>query len=243
MVTVLTDSHITGSLTTQRAADLGVRTSTLEEVVAEVEAGVLEFDLGLSMVYWRKIPKALIDRAALGVINFHPAPLPEYKGTGGYNLAILEGLDTWAVTAHYVDEDIDTGEIIEVDRFSIDPERETVVTLEGTSMRRLLEQAFRVVEKVERQGRLAGRPNEGGRYISRREMEAMKEIRPGDDIDRKIRAFWFPPYAGATIEVDGRPYTLVNKEILATLSAGGATSLMSQPSVSDAPSVPHQQEG
>ena len=32
----------------------------------------------------------------------------------------------------------------------------------------------------------------------------MKRINPGDDIDAKIRAFWFPPYDGAFIEIDGQ---------------------------------------
>ena len=37
------------------------------------------------------------------------------------------------------------------------------------------------------------------------------------NIDNKIRAFWFPPYDGASLEVDGKTYTLVNRSILESL--------------------------
>ena len=40
-------------------------------------------------------------------------------------------------------------------------------------------------------------------------------MRPGDDIDRKLRAFWYPPYPGAVLEVDGRELTLVSEQLLA----------------------------
>ena len=43
-------------------------------------------------------------------------------------------------------------------------------------------------------------PNIGGRYVSRDEMEATKQIHDGDNIEKKIRAFWFPPYDGAYVK-------------------------------------------
>ena len=65
--------------------------------------------------------------------------------------------------------------------------------------------------------------NKGGRYISREEMEAMKKISENDDIDRKIRAFWFPPYTGAYMEINGEKYTLINDYILKTLAKNGTS--------------------
>lgn len=228
---VLTDSHLDGSPTAAVAKSVGIPLLSLEEAVEALECDELTFDFGASVVYWRVIPPALINAAKMGIINFHPAPLPKYKGTAGYNLAILEGLDEWAITAHYIDAGVDTGPIIEVDRFGIDPARETVRTLEAVSMRRMATQFARVVgAAVSTPDRLPCTPNEGGQYISRGEMEAMKLILSGDDVDRKIRAFWFPPYTGATVMLNGTPYTLVNQQILESLTDGtGATSLHSDP--------------
>ncbi len=39
-----------------------------------------------------------------------------------------------------------------------------------------------------------------------------------DILDSKIRAFWFPPYDGAFIEVNGKKYTLIDREILASIA-------------------------
>lgn len=241
VVGVLTDSHLEGSATAAVAERHGVPLFTYETASEALRAGEMTFDLGVSFVYWRILKSDLLMHPPLGIINFHPAPLPEYKGTGGYNLAILNALDTWAVTAHYMDAGIDTGGIIEVAEFAIDRDRETARTLEATSMAKLLELYRRTVARVTCEQRLATRPNVGGRYVSRSEMEAMKQIVPGDDVDRKIRAFWFPPYRGAWIEVEGRPFTLVNEAILESLAGEGVTHLhkphRTGPQIRDALSV------
>ena len=39
----------------------------------------------------------------IGCLNFHPAPLPDLRGVGGYNVAILEGMREWGVSCHFVD--------------------------------------------------------------------------------------------------------------------------------------------
>ena len=44
-------------------------------------------------------------------------------------------------------------------------------------------------------------------------------MRPGDDLARKLRAFWYPPWPGAVIEVDGRRLTLVDDALLAEVAA------------------------
>ena len=42
----------------------------------------------------------------------------------------------------------------------------------------------------------------------------MKQIRDGDNIEKKIRAFWFPPYDGAYVKINGQKYTLINRQLL-----------------------------
>lgn len=54
----------------------------------------------------------LILKAKFGVINFHCAPLPEYRGAANYFWILANGeKDTYA-TLHYVNEGLDTGNII-----------------------------------------------------------------------------------------------------------------------------------
>jgi len=226
---VLTDSHLKGSPTTIVARELGLPTLEFDEALSQMKNGLLSFDLGISILYWRKLKEEFLTIPSRGVINFHPALLPEYKGTGGYNLAILDSLSEWGVSAHYVDDEIDTGNIIKIDKFNIDLEKETVVSLESKSMtvlenmvQNVFSQALSLTEK------LPSEPNVGGRYVSRAEMESMKKIELGDDIERKVRAFWFPPYVGAYIEFEGKKYTLVSQEILHGLALTGITSLFAE---------------
>ena len=172
-------------------------------------------DLAVSLLFPKRLRADQLSLARLGAINFHPAPLPEYRGVGGYNLAILEGLTQWAVTAHYMTETIDAGPIIDVEWFPFDPESATIASLMDKSNGVLSTQAKRVIKAaVEADGPLPTIPNEGGRYVDRNELEAMKRIEPGDDVARKVRAFWFPPYRGAYVEIDGKAYTLVDDDLL-----------------------------
>jgi methionyl-tRNA formyltransferase len=59
-------------------------------------------------------------------------------------------------------------------------------------------------------------------------METMKEIRPGDDVSRKIRAFWFPPYDGAYQLIGNQKFTLVNQLILQQLADPSASNLFTE---------------
>jgi methionyl-tRNA formyltransferase len=232
VVGVLTDSHLATSSTGDVARRAGLPIMTIEEAQSCYLSGKLRFDLGVSMLYWRKIKGDLLSAAPRGIINFHPAPLPAYKGTAGYNLAILEGLSEWATTAHYIDESIDTGAIIDVSRFQISSRSETAQTLERKSQEALFSQFSRVISRALASPMLLETsPNGPGRYVTRAEMEAMKRIKPGDDLEIKTRAFWFPPYDGAYVEIDGKRYTLVSQEMLRQLAEPGTSSLFSPPQV------------
>lgn len=90
-----------------------------DAAVYAIKSHKLHFDIGLMMHYWRKLRDAFLTLPKLGSTNLHPAILPEYKGTGGCNLAILEGRSDWGVSAHYVGGEIDTSEIIDFDKFPI----------------------------------------------------------------------------------------------------------------------------
>lgn len=224
IVGVLTDSHLENSACTLVAQEKNLPLYDYETASKLINNRELEFDLGLSVLYWHKLKDGFIHAPRLKTINFHPAPLPEYKGTAGYNMAILDGLSEWGVTAHYVDEEIDTGEIIEVLSFPICPDTETAKSIEKTSQDRLYQLFTSVVSRVlSTKGALKSTPNIGGRYISRAQMEAMKEIKVGDDIPRKIRAFWFPPYDGAYVKINGKKYTLVDECILNSLSGANVS--------------------
>jgi len=174
-------------------------------------------DLVLSFLFWKRIRPPLIELGSVGCLNFHPSPLPDIRGLGGYNVAILEGLAEWGVSAHFVDEAFDTGDIVRVDRFAIDPDSETALSLDMVSQERLLAMFGEVVDQAAAQRELPRSPQGEGRYVTSEEFEEMRRVRPGDPpelTERRMRAFWYPPHDGATIEVAGRTLTLVDRRLL-----------------------------
>jgi len=194
VVGVLTDNHLSVSPTADTAMRLGMPVLTHDGVGDLLASGELQIDLCLSMLYWRKLTSPFLNTPRRGAINFHPAPLPRYKGCGGYNLAILEARADWGVTAHYMDETIDTGAIIEVDSFPIDPERETAKSLERMCQEKLFSQFKRVVTlAATSQDRLPSTRNVGGHYVSRTDMERMKEVLPMDDVRQRSVHSGFHP--------------------------------------------------
>jgi len=197
-----------------------VQDAELYDTIAAPQGARLDLegvDLVLSFLFWRRIRRPLIELGRIGCLNFHPAPLPDLRGVGGYNVAILEGLAEWGVSAHFVDEDLDTGDVVRVDRFPIDPLSETALSLDVRSQEHLLA-LFRDVVDLALAGVELGRTPQGeGRYVTRSEFEELRRVHPGDPpelTERRIRAFWYPPYEGATVELAGRKLTLVDHGLL-----------------------------
>ena len=178
-------------------------------------------DAVFSFLFWKRIRPPLIELGRLGCLNFHPAPLPDMRGLGGYNVAILEDWPEWGVSAHYVDADFDTGDLVRVDRFPIDRERETALSLDFRSQARLLELFRWTVDELAADRDLPRTAQGEGRYVTREEFESLRVVTPGDPAGltaRRIRAFWYPPHDGATLELDGQPVTLLDRGLLAEVA-------------------------
>lgn len=80
------------------------------EFLAEIDA--LSPELNLSVSYDQILRRKIIESAPLGFVNVHAGKLPYYRGRNVINWAIINGETEIGLTAHYVDEGIDTGDII-----------------------------------------------------------------------------------------------------------------------------------
>ena len=200
------------------ARRLGLRLTSDEQLYADIAEGSLaDIDLVISFLFWKRIRPPLIELASVGCLNFHPAPLPDIRGIGGYNVAILEDFAEWGVSAHFVDEDFDTGDLVRVDRFPIDRESETALSLDIRSQECLLALFRDVIGLALAREPLPREPQGEGRYVTRKEFEVLRRVGPDDPpelTERRIRAFWYPPFDGATIELGGRTLTLVDRSLL-----------------------------
>lgn len=208
-----------------RAANVPVLhdSEKLYEKIGRDDQSIQNIDLVISFLFAKRIREPLIKLGSRGCINFHPAPLPDYKSRAGYNTAILEQKKTFGVSSHFIDsETFDAGPIIKVLRFSMDPEKETAWSLEKKTQPKL-DQLFEETMKLFMNGKpIRTKKNKGGLYLTGAELEKLKEVFPEKEtpaeIERKIRAFFFPPYHGAYVMLGGKKYTLLGDEMLHTLA-------------------------
>jgi len=193
--------------------------SVVYEMIAKRDKKVQGIDLVVSYLYWKKIRQPLIDIGRAGCINFHPAPLPDYKSRAGYNTAILDGRRQFGVSAHFITtEEFDSGPIIRVKKFPIRVDTETAYTLERKTQEKLFELFKETIERFCRGDAIPTKKNVGGLYLTAKQLGALKLIDTKndslEDINKKIRAFFFPPYRGATLKIKGQDFTLINDEVL-----------------------------
>ncbi|MCT4655439.1 MAG: methionyl-tRNA formyltransferase [Cohaesibacter sp.] len=69
-------------------------------------------DVLVSMSFNQILRQDIINAAPLGFINCHAGDLPFYRGRNPLNWVLVNGENAFGVTVHYVDEGIDTGDII-----------------------------------------------------------------------------------------------------------------------------------
>lgn len=81
-----------------------------KEFLSKLEA--LNINLIVSVNFDQILKKEIINLPTNGCINTHASLLPCYRGRAPLNWAILKGEKEVGVTVHYIDEGIDTGDII-----------------------------------------------------------------------------------------------------------------------------------
>ncbi|MGD0755420.1 MAG: methionyl-tRNA formyltransferase [Bacteroidales bacterium] len=64
------------------------------------------------VVAFRMLPEEVWKMPPLGTINLHASLLPDYRGAAPINRAIINGETTTGVTTFFIDEKIDTGNIL-----------------------------------------------------------------------------------------------------------------------------------
>lgn len=78
-------------------------------------------DLIAVVAFGKILPKTVLDFPKYGCLNLHVSLLPKYRGAAPMQRAIMEGERETGVTVMYMDEGLDTGDMLAVERFEIGP--------------------------------------------------------------------------------------------------------------------------
>ena len=74
------------------------------------EIDAYDYDIGISYCYpWIIHVDKYPDRV---FYNYHPAPLPKYKGLHVYEQALKDKVEEWAVSLHIMTSEVDSGELL-----------------------------------------------------------------------------------------------------------------------------------
>lgn len=82
----------------------------IRQSVAELAA--LRPDIAVVVAYGQLLPRSVLDVPRLGCINIHASLLPRYRGASPIQAAIREGDAESGVTIMFMDEGLDTGDIV-----------------------------------------------------------------------------------------------------------------------------------
>ena len=113
------------------------------------ELETFEADIFILSGYNKILKKMIIDIPPLGTINLHGGKLPEYRGAAPINWQIINGEETGGCSIIYVDEGIDTGDIIAQEIYPITPQdtHNSVLEKTLTIFPPLLEKVLKQIEE------------------------------------------------------------------------------------------------
>jgi methionyl-tRNA formyltransferase len=111
------------------------------------ELAAIKADLFV-VVAFRMLPEAVWNMPPLGSLNLHGSLLPHYRGAAPINWAVINGEKTTGVTTFFIDEKIDTGEIILQSQIMINPS-ENAGSLHDKLMKLGTKLVIKTIEQIE----------------------------------------------------------------------------------------------
>ena len=91
-----------------------------EDAVAEIRA--LAPDVIVVMAYGQILPPAVLEIPSIACLNLHASLLPSHRGAAPIQAAIVEGDSETGITVMYMDEGLDTGDVMLQKRIEIAPD-------------------------------------------------------------------------------------------------------------------------
>jgi methionyl-tRNA formyltransferase len=176
--------------------------------------GVLQPDLIVVMAYGQILPREVLEIPKTACLNLHASLLPRWRGAAPIQAAIAAGDRETGITVMYMDEGLDTGEILLQKKIEIAPD-ETGGSLHDR-LAQLAPDALREAISLLAGGNAPRRPqeNELATYAPKLEREhgRIDWAEPAQVIKRKIRAF--DPWPGTFMNFGNRKLKIFRATIV-----------------------------
>ncbi|MFQ9515024.1 MAG: methionyl-tRNA formyltransferase [Eubacterium sp.] len=161
-----------------------VKDSEFVDILREINPDVI-----VVIAFGQILSKEILDLPRFGCINVHASLLPKYRGAAPIQWAVIDGEKETGVTTMYMAEGLDTGDIIDVSRVTLD-EKETGGSLFDKLAEEGGELILRTLEKLEN-GTATRTPQDDTRstYAGKitKELGNIDFSKPAEEIERLIR--------------------------------------------------------
>ena len=108
------------ALTTNNVPVLQPRRIKAEEAIAEIRA--LAPEVIVVMAYGQILPRAVLEIPPIACLNLHASLLPRHRGAAPIQAAIVAGDRETGISVMYMDEGLDTGDVLLQKRIEIAPD-------------------------------------------------------------------------------------------------------------------------
>ena len=170
-----------------------------EKAVAELR--LFAPDVIVVMAYGQILPRSVLEIPRLACLNLHASLLPKYRGAAPIQAAIAAGDNETGITIIYMDEGLDTGDILLQNRLTIAPDEtggtlhDKLAQLAPAALISALDQlATGTAPRIPQDNALASSAPKLQRADGR-----IDWTQPAESIERQIRAF--DPWPGAFAEM------------------------------------------
>jgi len=160
------------------------------------------------------IPNDILELVNYNAFNMHNAKLPEYKGYNACNHSILNGEISHFSTVHCMSNQVDMGAIIYEEETIINKE-DTAFSLYNKTIDTSQKMFIKLINALINKDTLPKKEIIGeGKFYPRSSINKLRRIININDeieVDKKSRAFFFPPFEPAYYEISGKKiYILPN---------------------------------
>lgn len=178
---------------------------------------------GISVRYNKLFKSEFFQFFTHGIVNLHGGELPRFRGTNIANHAILEDVRKGAGTIHFIDEGVDTGDVC-IRKYFDTSENETAYSFFVKTLSSLQESFLELLEILE-EGKTIPRIKQSkliengeiSKEYKHKDLVGKKCISISDiknqDIDKIVRAFYFPKHNGAYIQENNNIFFLTKSDL------------------------------
>ena len=175
---------------------------------------ILNPDVIVAMAYGQILPRELLKIPKIACLNLHASILPRWRGAAPVQAAIAAGDGRTGITVMYMDEGLDTGDILLAKKIDIAPS-ETGGSLQAR-LAEIAPESLREAISLLAKGEAPRTAQESklATYAPKLEREhgRIDWAMPAEVIERKIRAF--NPWPGGFMEFDKRKLKIFRATIV-----------------------------